>query len=149
MGLFLGIITGIDHGTVGTGLKTFTLSLATVLIDKNRPILLFLKDGLVRAGVHTVWFIAVVAVNGQKAQAEVGKRSLFPLIDAHIFKGARLNVVPFFARDTAGTTAGTPALIEEKSVLSHFTSPLFSIHPVNQQALSNQPSAFNEALAES
>jgi hypothetical protein len=137
MGLFLGIITGIDHGTVGTSLKTCAIPLATVLIDKNRPILLFLKDGLVRAGIDTVRLIAVVAVDGQKAQAQVRKCSLLPLIDAHIFKGARLDVVPFFARDTAGTTAGTPALIEEKSVLSHIPSPFYyDIGPFHPSASS-------------
>jgi hypothetical protein len=68
----------------------------------------------------------VVAVDGQKSQTQIGKRSLLPLIHTHVLHGSWLDVIPFLTGDTACPTTGTPALIEEKAILCHLPSPLFS-----------------------
>jgi hypothetical protein len=82
------------------------------MIYKHRAVLILLEDGIVRTGLHTVRLLTVVAVNGQKPQAQIGKLSLLPLIHTHVFKRPRFDVVPFFTRNRAGVTTRTSTLIE-------------------------------------
>jgi hypothetical protein len=74
-------------------------------------------------GIHTSRLVAVVAVNSEEPETDIRKGPLLPLIDPHVFQWAGGDVVPFLARDTTGPAASAPALIEEKSILSHFYSP--------------------------